>query len=292
MKSDEDTFRADVQMAGAGVEVHVATRFGPRVVWFGRPGGSNLFAELGDLSIGYGEGRRFHLRGGHRLWVGPELPELTYQPDSQRVGVSTTDGGITVTGPPDDFGLVKTIRLELIAGQAAVIVDHTVEATAPTTLDVAPWAITQLRPGGVAVMPLGLPGGPVSNLQASHQIVMWPYTDPDDPALMLGGRHVTVTSAVRAPTKIGTALERGWLAYLVDDDVFVKRTPVVSGDRHVDLGATGQIYAAEEFVELETLGPICALAAGDRMRHREVWELHARPPGTPLEAIELLALDG
>ena len=73
------------------VEVGVATRFGPRVMWFGRPGGENVLADLGDASLDAGEGRRYMLRGGHRLSVGPELPELTYQLDDEPVQTSSDD---------------------------------------------------------------------------------------------------------------------------------------------------------------------------------------------------------
>ena len=96
------------------------------------------------------------------------------------------------------------------------------------------------------MLPLGLPGGPLSDYQAAHQITMWPYTDLADPALEIGDREVTVTTEVASPTKIGTSLLRGWLAYVLDDVVFVKSASI-AGERFVDLGATGQIYTCRSF---------------------------------------------
>ena len=284
-------FRGFVSIANDYIEVHVATRFGPRVVWCGRPGGANVLAELGDMAIEYGNAEKYHFRGGHRLWVGPELPELSYQPDDQRVEVRQAEDEVTVVSPTDAFGLIKSIKVRLIPGEVAVEVDHVVQATAHATLDVAPWAITQLRPGGVGVLPLGLPGGPLSDYQAAHQITMWPYTDLADPALEIGDREVTVTTEVASPTKIGTSLLRGWLAYVLDDVVFVKSASI-AGERFVDLGATGQIYTCPEFLELETVGPIASLANGEWTEHREVWRLHTPPPATAMEIGGALQLDG
>ncbi len=275
-----------------GVRIGVATAFGPRIVWCSRPDGDNLLADLGDLALDAGDGRRYHLRGGHRLWVGPELPELTYQPDDDPVRVVRTEDTITVVGRADDFGLVKTIEVSLTSDGGGVVVDHTVKGTAAATLDVAPWAITQLRPGGVGVLPLGLPGGPTSDLQAAHQLVMWPYTDVGDPALRIGRSEVEISTDLRSATKIGTPLLRGWLACVFDEVVFVKRANSSSGERFVDLGATGQIYASRDFMELETLAPIGSVANNSTIHHREIWELHDRPPGDPGRAVAALGLDG
>lgn len=275
-----------------GVRIGVATGFGPRIVWCSRPGGDNLFADVGDLALDVGDGRRYRLRGGHRLWVGPELPELTYQPDDDPVRVVRTEDTITVVGRADDFGLVKTIEVSLAPEGGAVLVDHSVKGTATATLDVAPWAITQLRPGGIGILPLGLPGGPTSDLQAAHQLVMWPYTDLGEPALRIDRSEVIVSTDVGAATKIGTPLLRGWMACVFDDVVFVKRTNSSGGERFVDLGATGQIYASRDFMELESLAPIGSVANSTTIHHREVWELHERPAGEPAEAVAALGLDG
>jgi hypothetical protein len=288
-----DTSKEDiVWLEDDSIRLGVATGFGPRVVWCSRPDGPNLLAELDDMALEVGDGRRYLLRGGHRLWVGPELPELTYQPDDEPVRVVRTDHAVTVVGRADDFGIVKTIAVSLAPGGGHAIVDHTVKGTATATLDVAPWAITQLRPGGVGVLPLGLPGGPTSPFQAAHQIVVWPYTDAADPALHIGPAEVTVTTDVVSSTKIGSPLLRGWLACVFDELVFVKRARVSSGERFVDLGATGQIYASGDFMELETLGPIGSVAGNTTIHHREVWELHDRPTGDPLGAVAALRLDG
>jgi hypothetical protein len=273
------------------IQVAIATTFGPRIVWCSRPDEANLFAELADLSLDAGEGKRYMLRGGHRLWVGPEMRELTYQTDDERVAVVHEEGAVTVTSHADEFGLVKTMKVSLVPDEPSVVIDHTIRATAGTTLDIAAWAITQLRPGGVALIPLGLPGGAFSDVQASHQIVMWPYTDLNDPAITLGRSEVTVGTDVAANTKIGTPLLRGWLAYAIDDVVFVKRASV-DGERFVDLGATGQVYSSPDFIELETLGPITPVANRAAIHHRETWHIYDRPDGSVMDLGAALALDG
>jgi hypothetical protein len=276
----------------ADLEIGAATSFGPRIMWCSRPGESNLLAELGDdVTLDAGNGRRYRPRGGHRLWVGPELPELTYQTDDARVAAIRTDSSLKVSSRADDFGLVKSIEVTPTPGEAEVVVEHTIKATASTTLDIAPWAITLLRPGGTAVMPLGRPGGPVSRRQAAHSLVFWPYTEPDHPTVRVGRTEVTIASGVERPTKLGTPLNRGWLAYIADDVVFVKRT-AVHGDRFVDLGATGQIHVTHYAVQLETLGPITPVANDGLIHHRETWSIHDRPDCEPMEIGAALRLDG
>ena len=274
------------------IEIGVATSYGPRVMWCSRPGEPNLLAVLGDEhGLDAGSGRRYRLRGGHRLWAGPELPELTYQADDDRVGAVRDGGSLTVTSRADDFGLVKSIQLTPRSDEAAVMVDHTIKAMAQTTLDIAAWAITQLRPGGTAVMPLGLPGGPIGDRQAAHQVVMWPYTDPADPVLTVGRTVVTVGPGGSSGTKIGTPLHRGWLAYVLDEVVFVKLARAV-GERFVDLGATGQIHARRHFVELGTLSAISPVAGDAVIEHRETWTVHDRPDCAPEDIGAALGLDG
>lgn len=274
------------------IEIGVATSFGPRIMWCSRPGEANLLAVLDDdRTLDAGDGRRYRLRGGHRLWAGPEFPELTYQPDDGRVAAVREMDTLTATARGDDFGLVKSIAITPVADAAAAVVDHTIKATASATLDIAAWAITQLRPGGTAVLPLGLPGGPIGGLQASHQIVMWPYTDPGDPSLTLGQSEVIVGPDVGASTKIGTPLHRGWLAYVLEDVVFVKQARA-QGERFVDLGATGQVYADRDFVELETLSAVVPVAGDAVIQHREIWSIHDRPDCSPRDIGRALGLDG
>lgn len=262
-----------IEVANPDVTVAVATGFGPRIVGLTPTGGPNLLAELGDLGIDLDDGRRFVFRGGHRLWVAPEVPAITYQPDDMPVAASQDHAATMVQGT---IGAIeKSIAVEPAVSGALVTVDHSVTNAGDVAIAVAPWAITQLRPGGVALLPLDVDAGDDRGLQASHAVVGWRYTD----WTVLGsvaGSVLSMDGRRSTPTKVGTSLGRGWLAYTWDGWLFAKyaRPSFPAG---VDHGAQAQIYANSDFVELETLGALVTLEPGATTAHREVWRIWQAP---------------
>ena len=61
--------------------IGVATNFGPRVVSLSWRDGAELFAQLEPSVTVEHPDRPYVLHGGHRLWVAPEVPAVTYAPD-------------------------------------------------------------------------------------------------------------------------------------------------------------------------------------------------------------------
>lgn len=245
-------------------ELRLAEGYGPRVLGLRSDGGPQLFAELGDMTLPHPR-EPYLLGGGHRLWVGPEEPDLTYWPESGPAIIE--EGPPLVVRGPEGGPVAKAIAVEEVGD--ALVVTHTVTNRSDGSMTVAPWAITQLVPGGEAVMAVGTPG---NGYQAENVLVTWPYTQLDDPGLRLGGNTARLSGSRSSPIKIGTPAEGRALAYAVDGWVFTKAAAPSEG-RHVDRGATAQIYANHAFVELETLGPLVDLGAGASAEHREVWRV-------------------
>lgn len=246
---------------------------GPRILGCRRPDGPSPFARLPGEVIEHPTVGTFAFIGGHRLWRAPEVPATTYRPDARPVRLEELDGGLVVTGHPDADGLVPA--LEVRAAGEHLVVDHVLHHTGTTPVRCAPWAITQLAVGGTAVVPLADEPVDVDAVQPNRALVLWPYTDPADPELDLRRDEVRVhSSSDSAKAKVGTANRRGWLAYAVDGELFVKwATPHDDGADHVDFGATAQCYRDDRFLELETLGPLVTLRPGATVRHRETWWL-------------------
>lgn len=281
-----------VRLENDELVVGIATAFGPRITHFSLLGEPNIFAELGDLAIDLIDGATYQLRGGHRLWVAPEVPEITYQPDDDPVTVSTAGPTATVVqGATTPVALEKTIQLTLTGG--SVHVTHTVTNRGDASRDLAVWGITQLRPGGIAMMPLALAATDPHGLQPNASIVIWPYVGIADSPFTLGQRMVFIDTARTTATKVGIAMHRGWLAYFLNGWVFVKRSTHRTGGRYLDMGASGQVYAGPDFTELETLGEQQLINPGESISHTEVWQLHRVEPDTPPAAVPgLLGLDG
>lgn len=260
--------------------LEIASSFGPRITRFSLTGGSNVFAELGDLSIDLTGGQRYRLHGGHRLWVAPEIPEITYQPDDAPVTVNREESSVTVTQeatPPVNIEKVMQVTLH----EASVEVVHLLTNRGEVARDVAPWAITQFPPDGTAVMPLPLDPADDHGLQPNAAIVVWPYSGVSDSPFTLDKRTIIIDTNRSDATKIGAALERGWLAYRLGESVFVKFASHNPQGRYLDMGASAQVYAGPNFTELETLSEQRILSPGGSAAHRETWKLYELDPATP-----------
>lgn len=246
---------------------------GPRILGL-LGAGENLLAVLPDATLERPGGGPYRLIGGHRLWAAPEIPELTYEPDERPCEVEAVDGGVRIEAPADGAGLVKA--LEIRDDGEGWIVDHEIRNASERPITVAAWAITQLRPGGAAVLPLGDRGpGPV----ADRALVLWPYTDLDDPRLRFDRDGIEVDAVAGAgPVKVGAAPGRGRVEYRLGSEMFEKRVAVEPVSPRADRGAAVQIYVGDGFIELETLGPLVRLEPGGATTHRETWELREVAP--------------
>ena len=252
----------------AGDRLLVTIDKGPRVIGYLTAASGNLFAVLPDAGID-GPAGRFELRGGHRLWVAPEVPEITYLPDDAECSVATVDGALVVTAPDNGFGIERVLSIE--SADDGFVVDHAlVNVGTASHRSVAPWAITQLPAHGTAIVPLR-PEADANPLQASHSLVLWPYTDLSDPRLTFGPDHVLVEATDEpAACKIGVRPGAGCIGYLRRGHLFMKEASPPEGSVP-DLGAASQVYTGMWFLELESVGALETLAPGESASLRERW---------------------
>lgn len=255
------------------VNASIATNAGPRVLTYGRPWGSQFFADAGSATIDHPDSEPFLLLGGHRLWRSPEVPSITYTPDHTDVKVTRLEAGADVEGPADQDGIVK--RIEVRQAGELTIVTHTLTNTGSAPVETAPWAITQMADGGTAVLPIADETADPQGLQANRRLVLWPYTDLGQPGIHIDSRYIKIDSRLMGPrTKVGHANRRGWIAYVIGGEVFVKWAALHDdGATYPDLGASMQCYREGRLLELETVGPLVELAPGSETTHRETWTI-------------------
>src|SRR5713226_1650682 len=79
------------RMTNGEVELVVTGDVGPRIIRYGFVGGQNIFKEYAD-QIGKTGEKEWQIRGGHRLWVGPEDLTRTYALDNGPVEYKEQDG--------------------------------------------------------------------------------------------------------------------------------------------------------------------------------------------------------
>jgi hypothetical protein len=253
-----------------GYRLSIATRYGPRVAGLRLGEGPQMLAALSpDVVIDRPDSGTYRFHGGHRLWAAPEIPVISYAPDDHTCHVSADGGDLAVTAPADRAGLAKTIVIRMEQGCLAV--DHTLTNEGSEPLEVAPWAITQVPLGGAVLLPLGAVAR--HGLQASHSLVLWPYTDLSDSRLTWRERALMIQAMAGDPLKVGSGPAPGRLGYLFRGHLFIKDIPPATSGEYPDRGAVAQVYVNGSFGELESVGPLTALDPGASVTHREIWQI-------------------
>lgn len=276
------------------LRVEYLAKAGPRIVrLFAAGSDQNLLAEAPDIAIETPHGD-FHLVGGHRLWHAPESFPRTYLPDDQGLQAEKLADGVKLVQPTEpQTGIQKSIELRLCADRPRLTLTHTLVNRGLWPVELAPWAITQMALGGLALFPQPQGALDEAGLLPNRQLVLWPYTSWGDGRLQPGDDFVFIDAQARVPAlKIGYFNPHGWLGYLNHGALFVKRFAPQPGRPHPDFGCNTECYCNHRFIELETVGPLTPLHPGETVTHVEAWEIHPAPgvPHTP-DAARALALD-
>ncbi|MEJ2756862.1 MAG: hypothetical protein P8046_00140 [Anaerolineales bacterium] len=254
------------------LELLVTQSVGPRVISLRLNGGENLFAELPNDGIELPGEESFHFYGGHRLWHAPESFPRTYAPDNKLVHVKETTAGCLVRQDVEaDTGMEKQIEINLSQDKPQVVIHHTLINRGLWAVTCAPWAITQMKTGGVAILPQTQVD---TVLLPNRSLVLWPYTDMRSPMVQWGKRFIFVEAQMPSPFKVGFPNPVGWLAYWYQDTLFVKRAKYDEHAEYFDYGSSSQCYCNHLFLELETLGPVVSLEPDEAVTHTEIWEVY------------------
>src|SRR4051794_26489045 len=84
VKADKVEYKGwknNLRLSNGEAEVIVTLDVGPRVISYKLKDGKNVFKEYDEMLGKSGEAE-WQIRGGHRLWIGPEDLTRTYAPDN------------------------------------------------------------------------------------------------------------------------------------------------------------------------------------------------------------------
>lgn len=263
---------------------------GPRIIRYGRVGGPNLFKEYA-AHRGRCGGRIWRNYGGHRFWVAPEDKVRTYVPDNDPVTWSWRGQTLVVRQAADRLTrLAKELRLSFAPG-GALRVRHRLINQGRRAVRCAPWALTVLAPGGVAILPQEPFLSQPAALLPVRPLALWAYTNMADPRWTWGKREIRLRQDARArtPQKIGFLNQPGWMAYARNGLLFVKRHAVRSGAVYPDFGCNLETYTDRHMLELESLGPLVNVPPGRQVDHDETWGLFRCPAVPTLAQVRLRA---
>lgn len=272
------------------VELVVTGDVGPRIIRFGFVGGPNEFWE-NERWVGRNAGEAWVNYGGHRLWHAPEMEPRTYAPDNDPVQVEEHGDFVRFIQPLETRTRIrKELDVRLVDGKPQVEVTHRLRNENLWTVEMAPWALSVMAPGGTAVLPLPPRGSHDENLAPTSALVLWAYTDMSDPRWHWGRRFVLLRQAADAAgaQKVGAPVPDGWVAYVRAGHLFVKYFEQVERAPYPDLGASVELFTDAEMLEVETLAPLTRVAPGAAVEHVETWRLfdNVSAPTTDAEVRE------
>ncbi len=265
-----------IRLTNGSLELVITTVVGPRVIHCGFVGGQNLFGVV-DVTKGLTGGEEWRLYGGHRLWHSPEERPRSYSPDNSPVEVIAAqdrNGGVQLVQPTEaDTRVQKEIEITLSPDHDRVDVLHRLTNHNDWAIELAPWALTVMAQGGEAIVPQ--PQGDFDSLLPNRRLTLWPYTNMADPRLSWGERFIRLRQdpGLSRRCKVGLNAEDGWLCYVLQGEMFVKRFDYDPACEYPDWGAAAEVFTNDAILEIETLGPLAILAPGDFVEHAERWYL-------------------
>jgi len=274
------------RLSNEEIELIVTGDVGPRVIRLGFLGQENMFKEYPE-QLGITQSDEWLIFGGHRLWHAPEAQPRTYFPDIEPVLVQEIEDGLVVTQKPEPTtGLQKQIEIKLSPDNPEVQLKHILINHNLWAVETAPWSLSVMAPGGVAILPLPPRGPHPEFILPTSTLSIWPYTDLSDPRWVLGERYILLKQdpEIEKPQKLGIFTSDGWAAYANHDALFVKQVPLQYDGVYPDLGANFEVFTNEAMLELESLGPVESIPPKGQIEHQEHWTLIGEVPQPSSEA--------
>jgi hypothetical protein len=251
------------------LRVAYLTTVGPRLIGlYSKQAGIELLVPTPDKHWPTPHGE-YYLYGGHRVWKAPE--DSFYNCPEDHVTVTSENDRVTLQSRVDASGLQKEISFCL--DENRVLLTHQITWHGREPIELAPWTITQLLLGGVAILPQS---DVTAGSMPTRNFTLWPYASLTDPRLELHDDLILVYgSADQKYFKAGSYNPFGWAAYLLDDVLFIKRFPVSDFRTLPDMGSNVETFVWDSYLELETLGKLTWLNQGESVTFEETWEVIA-----------------
>jgi hypothetical protein len=263
-----------IRVSNGEIELVATTDIGPRIIRLGFVGGQNLFKNYAD-TLGRTGDTEWHNYGGHRLWHAPEVFPRTYAPDNDPVEYVWEGTTLVLRNSERENALDKEMRVTLSPTSPCVEVAHRIVNRGPWPVDLAPWTLSVMAPGGRAVYPQEDFRPHPDVLAPARPLVLWHFTDMSDPRWTWGRRYIQLRQDPAAITKqkVGFLNRQGWAAYLLKGEALIFRYADDPGATYADMGCNTETYTDPDMLEVETLGPWTKLKPGDGVGHDEFWTL-------------------
>lgn len=288
----------NLQLSNGTVELVLTLDVGPRIIRYAYLGEPNVFKEY-DEQMGRSGEKEWMIRGGHRLWHAPEDEARTYVLDNSSIKHERlNEASVRLIQPVEKLtGVQKELDVTLGSEGTHVKIVHRLRNTGARDVELAPWALTVMAPGGTAIIPLpakiahpgSVAAGEKRDLRGfapNQTLIVWPFTDLGDPRWRFGASYITLKQdrAATTPTKLGLAHKTGWVGYLNSGTLFIKGFAYETGKNYTDGGSNFETFTNKEMLEVESLGPLQRIAPGKAVEHVEDWWLLKGLPAETTDA--------
>lgn len=209
------------QLSNGRIKLVITSDVGPRIIFCGFVDGENLFYEHPGQA-GTTGGDAWKTYGGHRFWCSPEDKETTYAADNFPVEVQSYPDRARFIAPVELTGVQKVIEVSISEERDRAVITHLLINRGSTSIKLAPWALSVMRAGGVAMVPHNLDYP--HQLLPTHSLSLWGYTCLSDARWHWGDKFILLRQDDKAesPQKIGVVNKYGWAGYAVNGQLFVK----------------------------------------------------------------------
>ncbi|MCL2772492.1 MAG: hypothetical protein FWD71_03995 [Oscillospiraceae bacterium] len=262
------------------LEMYVTIDVGPRIIKVNLTGKENLmFNDIDrnmceDVSSVFGEGKKWYIYGGHRLWVSPEDMPRTYYPDNEPVDVRIYGNSVIFTPNPQKVNnLQHSIGITVLEDEPGAVIAHKIENVGEKDVTGSIWALSVMAPGGTVICPQP---DEDTGLLGNRCMALWAYTRLTDSRANFFDRYITVrqNKNISEKFKFGINNTKGWIAYQNFGQILKKTyAPNHPDGIYPDWGMSTEVFTNNMFAEAETLSELKTLKKGESITHTENWRL-------------------
>jgi len=266
-------------IANGFAELYVTAEIGPRIIKANLTGKENLMfndidrVSFEDVSPVFGEGKKWYIYGGSRLWVSPEEMAV-YYPDNEPVDVKIDGNTVVFTPPPQKVNdLQHSIEITMCEDSPQAKVTHKIENLGEKEFTGAIWVLSVMAPGGTVICPQP---DEDTKLLGNRCMAFWPYTRLTDARANFFDKYITVkqNKNINEKFKFGINNTKGWIAYQNHGQILKKSyEPNHPDGNYPDWGMSTEVFTNHLFAEAETLSELKTLKKGESIIHTENWRI-------------------
>lgn len=240
-----------------------------RVMTFQRTNGPDLFWSNSALSGAKADmaSRNWQNFGGSKVWLAPQSawgwPPDPVMDHGSGTSTLTRDGTLHFEGMASEATGVRLNRNIKLSDQDAVLtIDYSMQNTSTNDVSWSIWQVAQMQAGGRIIVPASGttrawadPQFKASkNWTRKQDIYVLHHTDADKSKMMFIGPE-------------------GWIAYEKDGEVFVMAFEPDPDAVYPKGHGNAEVYVQENYIEIEHVAPLTALAPGETTLSHEKWTL-------------------